>query len=157
MDETERLGRSEQEIKSVGHVSHAQGPQTLVSMGRDQPHEVNESSAQAGIVGRHWALAGICFGPFFFTKNVTFSFGCCSVEVQAALTRCLCGELQAECLCPGWVQKETEISGKENEHLFSSSNQWILLLLSRKREPEKISAYLLVLASSKHLSTSMTY
>lgn len=74
MDETERLGRSEQEIKSVGHVSHAQGPQTLVSMGRDQPHEVNESSAQAGIAGRHWALAGICFGPFFLLKMSHFHF-----------------------------------------------------------------------------------
>lgn len=109
-DGTERLGRSEQEIKSVRHVSHAQSPQTLVSMGRDQPHEVNESSAQAGVAGRRWALAGICFGPFldflffiFFNKNVTFSFGCCSAEVQAALTRCLCEELQTECLCPGWV------------------------------------------------------
>jgi len=37
--------------------------------------------------------------------------------------------------------KEREDSGVGNEHLFSSSNQWIPLLLSRKGEPEKFSGY----------------
>lgn len=120
--------------------------------------EVNESSALLATIALCWGLTCLCFRPFlkgicglliFFAKKIRFFDWPLLCRGSCSLNEMPLWGTTNQVPRPWTRLKKTEDSGVENEHLFSSSNQSILLLLSRKGQPEKFSAYGL---SQLHLS-----